>query len=340
MMVSPFPLVQLNQSPAVLKDGAMLEACAFCKHAMTRKVECNAHYKDLANKPDGYYQCPFGFTTRTFSSLENRWAVTGVVAFPRFDTNDEKARAKSFPKCKVARQAIEEYVTFLRSLETLRADVIQKAAEVLPQAMHELRKLNGAILQRAEQEIRSKSTPGLISIQSAAELVRNNYDILEALANIDGMKAIPRDSTINLFDLCYKARSIYLEKASSRNIMLYVNGVRALINGSQKSFPIVPAALIENAIKYGVVRSEINVQINGANGNAYIEVTNETDHVIDPQKCFERGTRYASNAVEGKGFGLYLVKEIVRAHGGNIQCKQNGRFVTMTVELPLIKVIP
>jgi replicative DNA helicase len=80
--------------------------------------------------------------------------------------------------------------------------LIQDGTKVLPQAFHELRKLNGAVLQHAEREMRENGeSSGLSSIKSAAELMRNNFDILEALSNIEGMRALPSDSTINLYDL-------------------------------------------------------------------------------------------------------------------------------------------
>lgn len=311
----------------------------FLQEGNRKKPECVQHYAALKSKPEGYYQCPFGFTTRSFYFRQQLWAITGIVAFPRFNTSNEREMAKQFPEVRVARNDIENIVGLFHDLELARADVIQEAAKVFPQAFHELRKLNGAILQHAERELKQESTPGLQTIKSAAELMRNNFDILEALSNIDGMRALPADATINVYDLVYKTERVLQERAYAKRMQLSLTGVRAIIRGSQKSFPIVPAVLIENAIKYGKVGSTIIVNVSSMGATAILTVDNESDHPIDCLKCFERGSRYASGAAEGGGFGLFLAQQIVLSHKGKISCQASNGKVRMDVVLPLEKVI-
>jgi signal transduction histidine kinase len=337
MFPSQFPLFDLNASKLI--DGYTVSACQFCKEAVIKKPECNEHYRSLVKKREGYYQCPFGFTSRTFFFDGQMRIITGVIAYPRFDTDNERRMAKQFPIIKVSREGIDAGVMFFREIEKYRADEIQKAAKVLPQAFHELRKLNGAVLQHAEREIDERGeTRSLLSIKSAAELMRNNFDILEALSNIEGMRALPSDATINVFDLVFKMKRVLQEKASDRSIPIIVNGVRAIIRGSQKSFPIVPAVLLENAIKYGRAGKPIRADITTKANQAILSVENESDTFIDTERCFERGARF-SNAIEGGGFGLFLAKEIVQCHKGTIRCESGGGIVRMIVELPLLKVI-
>jgi light-regulated signal transduction histidine kinase (bacteriophytochrome) len=169
--------------------------------------------------------------------------------------------------------------------------------------------------------------------------MRNNFDILEALSNIDSMKALPIDATINLYDLVYKTKCVLEERAASKNIQISVTGIRAIIRGSQKSFPSVPAVLLENAIKFGRSRTAVKADVSARDSFAVFSVENETEHFIDPARCFEKGVRFSS-AVEGGGFGLFLAKQIVTAHNGTVRCDLADGKVRMTVELPLINVIP
>lgn len=167
--------------------------------------------------------------------------------------------------------------------------------------------------------------------------MRNNFDILEALSNIEGMKALPTEATISLLDLTYKTKRVLEQRASAREMHIHLDGVKAIIRGNQKSFPIVPAVLLENAIKYGRPRSVITADVSAVNNKAVLTVRNETDFFIDPVRCFERGVRF-SDAVEGGGFGLFLAREIVLSHNGNIRCENSSGKIEMIVELPLVKV--
>lgn len=338
MIPSLFPIYRMTE--AKLNDGMAVSVCSFCKNSLLKKSECIEHYQKVSLLKPGYHECPFGFTTRTFYFDGEMSAITGVIAFPRFNSEKEREMAKRFPENKISREGIESCLSYLADLEKLRADLIAKAAKVFPQAFHELRKLNAAILQHAEKEIQTRGeAPALLTIKSAAELMRNNFDILEALSNPEAMRAIPADSTISLMDLTYKTKRVLLEKANARGMQINLTGVKAIIPGSQKSFPIVPAVLIENAIKYGRANTQISVEIATVGKKAVLTVVNESAHRIDEQKCFERGSRYAASAAEGGGFGLFLAKEIVQAHQGSISCQSAWGTIRMVVELPLETVI-
>jgi signal transduction histidine kinase len=337
-MISPFPFVDYESMR--LRDGALVPACSFCKKAFASKVECGAHYELVRGLPSGYYQCPFGFTTRVYTFRGKSYATTGVVAFPRFGSSQERLRGKDNPEARVARTQIDQYHRFLSEAEDMAAEAIQSAAKVLPQAFHELRKLNGAVLQHAERELNVTNSPALQTIKSAAELMRNNFDILEALSNIDVMRAMPLDATINLFDLVYKTRKVYETRAQPKRLQISVTGVRAMIPGSQKSFPIVPAVLIENAIKYSIPNSTIECEVSTAGNRAVLRVENQSEFHIDVVRCFERGTRFAADAAEGGGFGLFLAREVVTAHRGTIRCEREPGRVRMIVDLPLERVVP
>jgi signal transduction histidine kinase len=116
-------------------------------------------------------------------------------------------------------------------------------------------------------------------------------------------------------------------------------GCHPIIRGSQKSFPIVPAVLLENAIKYGKKRTSIEVSLTVSGSKAMLTIENQTDHPIDCEHCFERGSRYSPDAAEGGGFGLFLAKEVVTAHKGTIRCDASGTTVRMIVEVPVEKLV-
>lgn len=339
-MRPPSSLPISNPETLEVHDGIEVPSPSICRESITTRPECARHYRTQSNGSEGFQQCPFGFTTRSFPFAGKTWFVSGVIAHPRFDTSNERALAKKFPMSRVSRASVDSVMRVAAEVEAARADAISEGAKVLPQAFHELRKLNGTIIQHSERAISEfGENRSLLSIKGAAELMRNNFDILEALSNIEGMKSLPLEGTVNLFDLAFKMKRVYQERASARYIAINVQGVRAIIKGSQKSFPLVPAVLLENAIKYGTSQELIFVGISANGSRAEFVVENKTAHSIDPQRCFERGVRCA-NGIEGGGFGLFLAREVVAAHNGSIRCEASHGFVRMVVDLPLTDVIP
>lgn len=329
--LSFLPLTDIAKLTVI--DGTEVPAPAVCQEKVKSNEQCRRHYEALI--PGRFMECPFGFTTKGFDVNGKKWAVSGVIAHPRFGSDREREVAKKFAVNRVTRNSVDSVVKLADELVTLKADALVEASKVLPQAFHELRKLNGTIIQHAERAISDTGeTRGLLSIKGAAELMRNNFDILEALSNIEGMRSLPLDSTVNLYDLAFKMKRIYQERAASRSMSIHVSGVRAIVKGSQKSFPLIPAVLLENAIKYGEKGQRIDITVQATEQRAIMVVENESRHRIDPVRCFERGVRFA-NAVEGGGFGLFLAREVVASHFGSIRCEASGQAVQMIVNLPL-----
>lgn len=96
--------------------------------------------------------------------------------------------------------------------------------------------------------------------------------------------------------------------------------------------------LLTNAIKYGE-GSPIEVTIQKKDSSAQISVK-DGGIGIDPSKQklifdrFQRGTK--DSKFQGLGVGLFIVKQIIQAHGGKITVKSSaGQGSTFTIEIPI-----
>jgi signal transduction histidine kinase len=100
----------------------------------------------------------------------------------------------------------------------------------------------------------------------------------------------------------------------------------------------VASNLVSNAVDHGDPGSPIRVELAGEADAVVLRVRNEGPcvppevlaHLFEP---FSRGPDEKSRKASGLGLGLYISREIVRGHGGEIAASSNGETV-VTVRLP------
>jgi signal transduction histidine kinase len=97
--------------------------------------------------------------------------------------------------------------------------------------------------------------------------------------------------------------------------------------------------LLTNALRYSPPETEVTVTIGQDGGRTVVAVHNEgppieerlQEHIFEP---FKRGEG-RSHGWGGVGLGLYIVKQIVAAHGGTVTLSSTAEAgTTFTVTLP------
>ena len=96
--------------------------------------------------------------------------------------------------------------------------------------------------------------------------------------------------------------------------------------------------LIDNAIKYSPKGSTINISIYKSYLNYNLDIENECQDLSEENlpKIFERFYR-GKNSVskDGLGLGLYIAREIIEKHGGNIRASLDENRIKFSVDFPL-----
>jgi hypothetical protein len=99
--------------------------------------------------------------------------------------------------------------------------------------------------------------------------------------------------------------------------------------------------LVSNAIQYGSPDTAVRVGLRGEEAEVRVEVTNSgptlspsaLSQIFDPLK---RGSAQGDSrdARGGLGLGLFIVREIAKAHGGEVEVRFDGGETTFAVRLP------
>ena len=102
----------------------------------------------------------------------------------------------------------------------------------------------------------------------------------------------------------------------------------------------VASNLVENALKYSPPETPVLLAVRGVRDKVVMEVRNAgrpipdnlLPHIFEP---FRRGPQTTRTLKMSYGLGLYIVREIVQAHGGTIEVNSSaGEGTTFTVTLP------
>ncbi|MBV8758592.1 MAG: HAMP domain-containing histidine kinase [Deltaproteobacteria bacterium] len=237
-------------------------------------------------------------------------------------------------------------VTALHDVHAELRDAISTRDEVVSMASHELRSPIGALALVVEQVLRKAKNQALDDIARLAEigtrqvkrltvLVGNLLDVSRLRAGrfeIDREKcdlaAIVRDAAGSLEDQARHGGGAGMVIEADTPIVGEWDAMR---------MDQVVVNLVTNSIKYGQ-GTPICVRLT-RDGDSAVLVVEDCGPGIEPehqQRIFEPFQRATDTAkAHSLGLGLYIVNEIVKAHGGTIDVESRPGFTRFTVTLPI-----
>lgn len=236
---------------------------------------------------------------------------------------------------------IQDMVRFNEAIDQAQSESMARYSKLLRDAQslflailgHDVRSPLGAISMGAQVLLHDQTLPAPVlkvglrifnSSKRMDEIVRDLLDFSTSHLG-DGIPIDP--STVDLADICLnvveEARTFHpdrhIELISEGNLIGTWDGPRL-----SQAF----SNLISNAVQHGKPESTIHVTLNGCQPNVLFEVRNEADVIppvklrtlFDPVKTFaiRPPSERTMSRVQNLGLGLYVVKEIVKAHEGQI----------------------
>lgn len=128
--------------------------------------------------------------------------------------------------------------------------------------------------------------------------------------------------------------------ADVRPLQLHIGPAKPLVWADPDLLEIVVRNLLENARKYTPEGSAIDVTVaeTAAPGRVQVQLLDHGPGIAEPLlepifERFSRGSRPSSQWTRGYGLGLYIAREILRAHQGEIWAENHGDGACFTFTL-------
>ncbi len=239
---------------------------------------------------------------------------------------------------------------------TRETELLQSKTEFISVAAHQLRTpLTGinwafdALLKEPLSETQKEVAQA--GLRAAAVSLRSVNDLLDVSKIEEGRFGYVFENT-DIVALMKKILEEIKDEARRAGVKLYFQPPeekQIMITLDAQKLGVAISNLIDNAVKYNVQNGEVTVGIELLKDNPYIKISvKDTGLGISPEAMSNLFTKFfrAENAVksvpDGIGLGLYITKNIITRHGGEIWAEsQVNRGSTFYFTLPTdLKLIP
>ncbi|MFD1631043.1 PAS domain S-box protein [Pseudopedobacter beijingensis] len=201
-----------------------------------------------------------------------------------------------------------------------------KKDEFIALASHELKTPLTSIkgyLQILSRNIHDRELSGMF-VEKAIKQAERLTILVKDLLNVSKIEAGKLELEFDIFDL----RELVIESIEnfahitrSHKISFKDMQIPALVKADRQRIEQVMLNILSNAVKYSPKADSVQVEIEHKNGRVVVKVKDFGVGLseINQRKIFDRFYRAEGMAnVSGLGLGLYLAKEVIERHGGQI----------------------
>jgi len=237
-----------------------------------------------------------------------------------------------------------EYREKLEELNRLKSEFLSFASHQIKSPMTNIKGFIDLILDGIYGEINDKIREILTKVKNN---INEEIDLVDNLLDLRKIEEGRMEYNFAKFDLLELIREIcdfYKIRALDKGLGLNckINNESIFVNGDREKLKQVFDNLVDNAIKY-TNSGFIEIDYEKSDSNVVIKVK-DTGIGIKPdllKNLFGQFIRDPSvkKTIKGTGLGLFIAKEIIKAHKGKIwaESEGEGKGSTFYVELPILK---
>lgn len=233
---------------------------------------------------------------------------------------------------------------------TREVSLLKSKTEFLTVASHQLRtpvtELNWAMESLVGDQSLNDASKTIVenALISSRQLKKIVEDLLNTARVEEGHFGYSFEE-MNIIDFIGKLLAEVAPSARKNGIKVYFDKPKSplpnvLVDQSRLSIAI--NNLLENAIRYNVENGEVVVKIEQEKDKPYVEISVSDTGVGIPAEDvgklftkFFRAENVMKSQTEGSGLGIYITKNVIQAHGGQIWVESElGRGTTFHFTLP------
>jgi signal transduction histidine kinase len=216
---------------------------------------------------------------------------------------------------------------------------------LIADAAHELKTPTAVLLGEASDALRPEATEGerKRSLQTIAEVSRGVAREVDGLLHLArGDAAAPR--RVEPIDLSEIAEEAILAAAALGHhrgvVCAFSKNGEARLRGERAGLLRLVSNLVSNAVIYTRPDTMVEVRVGAEDERVFLEVADHGPGIApdDRERIFQRFVRLddaRARNPQGSGLGLAIVEQVVEAHGGAIEVRENpGGGAVFRVTLP------
>jgi len=213
-------------------------------------------------------------------------------------------------------------VTRLLSLEEMRNDLVAGVAHELRTPLTSLRMAIHLLYEHAAGPLSDKQADLLVAAREDCERLQDIVEELLDVSRIQGGKLVLNPEPAEVEDLVRHAADVHRSDAELHGVELHVEVLPGIgeVRVDPERIALVFANLIHNAIRHSPRGGRVWLRARPEASGVCFEVADQGPGVPRElrQAIFEKYFQVPGAPPGGAGLGLFIAREIVRAHGGDI----------------------
>ena len=269
-----------------------------------------------------WWKCtdPFGGLASRTGQPERQLALVRPAGQPGVELLVTARYVREVPRGKVVRLVVSFRSAAARErLERNRADLISTVAHELRSPLTSVKGFTATLLAKWDRFNDEQKKVMLETVNADADRVTRLLADLLDVSRIDAGRLELRRQVVDLPEKIRKAFNGRIASGEPESrFVLDVTGTLPELWADPDKVDQVVGNLVENALKYGA--GTVTVSVHGTPEGAEVTVRDEGEGIPDEllSRVFTKFWRRGEGRRSGTGLGLFIVKGLVEAHGGEI----------------------